>query len=539
MAGVSPFTGHSLSHIPAFYVYHYRDLYFIWDHRDPFQPESSSIYRDLSVLTKFSSSSIASECFRLWLQGRCMALEQKLDAHRKAVAQDGGEGYLDVPINGFWISKEPERKCSWSPVHIFEIDLNWLTFSIDNIPIFRLDNMPPGPILSNTGRDTYGHIAPKLTVPRKHWYAWKTDPPQVDDTLLWEYNRLCGDGPLLPIHELLGVQPPLSPPERVRVRLLEVLINHSLLHHENTRVLRELAKVPSRDQLPLYTAAVLMTMLVSVMDPFPRCWPLPSHPEYHYDLADLLQLGFLRSNVCLILWTHLDDDANLHAAAAHLVCEVKRRRPSLGIVYGILFSGSHIVIMRIDLTAGGKIAHTAALPFLPDNFTTSPSTPGITALGRLLSLEDPQVLSKLRPMFPTSDSERSKLEDEGFHYATGGMLDRLSTDTLARIQSHLPDTKSRVIFASLCPRTAQLPTKLFNEVIMQVKGRDVRLVSMLPHDAVDSDISFEGCRLDPAVFGAAFHGILDDGRHVAVLVDRTANIAQVPLVFTLKGVRFV
>ncbi|KAA1478093.1 hypothetical protein DENSPDRAFT_934107 [Dentipellis sp. KUC8613] len=494
----SPFTGNQLVHIPAFHIYHYRDLYFICDRRDPSEPKPSSIELDLSALMKFPSTSRASECFSLWLQVRSMALDQKLDMHKKAIAQAGGADYLDVPIDGFWISKEPERRCkrSCSPVHIFEIDLDWLTFSIDNTPVFRLDDMPPGPILSNIGRHSYGHIAPKLAVPRKHWYEWKTDPPQVDGRLLWEYDHLCNGGPLLPIHELLGVEEPHSPQESVRVRLLEVLVSHLLLSPENARALRELPKVPSRDQLPMYTGSILMTMLVSVTGPYPRYHLPPSNPEYSYDLADLLQVSPLRRNVYLILWTHLDDGANLHAAAVHLVREVKRINLPLRMVYGILFSGSHVVIVKIDLNAGGKIAHTPALPFLPDNFARSPSTPGITALGRLLSLEDPDIARK-------------------------------------------PNEESRLGLASLYPRTARLSTDPLNEIIMPVKGRNVRLLSVLPHESVDNDIMFEGCRLDPAVFGASFLGILDDGTHVAVLVDRTADVTQVPLAFTLHEVRII
>ncbi|TFY53989.1 hypothetical protein EVG20_g9886 [Dentipellis fragilis] len=344
----------------------------------------------------------------------------------------------------------------WAPSTHLQIDLDCLTFYANNMPIFRLDNMPPGPILGHIKPDTYGHAAPQPSIPRNHVYAWKSNPPQMDGQLLEEYTRRCNGGqPLLDIDSLLMMPSQLSPGEALHVRLLEVLVNHCLLHCENAYSLRELAKVPHRDRIPILTADTLLSVAYFMADPFASYQHrLPPQAS----LADHLRVQWLRKNIRMMLWTHLDDDANLHAASAVLARSIDGESASERVVYGILFSGIHVAIVRIDKDEQ-KLTHTEALPFLPSNFTSSPSTPGITALGRLLSLEDPETLSKLRSRLSVSNPKHSKLEELGVYYATGGVLDRLNTEALACIQSHLPDTTSWVMFSLLCPRTAQLPTR--------------------------------------------------------------------------------
>ncbi|KAA1477262.1 hypothetical protein DENSPDRAFT_875162 [Dentipellis sp. KUC8613] len=527
--------GHPIFHLPAFYAYNYRGFYFMWDHRDPSKP-IPAVQGDIQTLARIPLGMRPSDRFQQWISAMHLGLELLLESHKEAVAQTGAKGFFGVAIDGFAVYEAATRPQFGLPAHIFEINLDCLAFYVNNMPVFLLAHMPPGPVLSYVGTDTYGH-----PVSSGHpMFTWKTAVPPVDGQLLEEYTRLCnGSQPPLDVDSILKTPSPLSPGETLRVRLLEVLVHHYLLHRETACAMRELTKVPHRARLPVPTADTLLSLASYLTDPvasFRHRLPPPA------DRADYLRVHWLRANICLMLCTHLDDEASLRAACATLVrvigTEIERETatnagntpcpPRTRLVHGILLSGLHIALVRLDRDTQ-TLTHTAALPFLPSNLSTSASTPGITALGRLMSLEDPERDIKLQSRLSIGNTD-GKLDGPGVH-STGAQLHRLPADVLARIVSHLPDQNSGATFASLSPCTGTA----HDGVIVQVRGRDVRLVSALPHDTIDRGrtMSFKGQKLDPAVFGAAFLGVLDDGGHVVVTVDRkAAAVTSVPLVFT-------
>ncbi|KAF8959616.1 hypothetical protein BDZ97DRAFT_1922790 [Flammula alnicola] len=94
---------------------------------------------------------------------------------------------------------------------------------------------------------------------------------------------------------------------------------------------------------------------------------------------------WLREDLCLLWATRLDDEAIMQAAVARLFMRVTQASPKAkNIVYGIVISLFHIVIVRVDLgVSEGSFKHTAALQFLPSFYAKSPSTPGISAAVRL------------------------------------------------------------------------------------------------------------------------------------------------------------
>ena len=81
------------------------------------------------------------------------------------------------------------------------------------------------------------------------------------------------------------------------------------------------------------------------------------------------------------LATHPDNERNMQAAVASLVAEmVKRTDNPRGIIYGVVFSIFHCVVVRIDTQSGFTFKHSGALQFLPSFHADTPCTPGITAL---------------------------------------------------------------------------------------------------------------------------------------------------------------
>ncbi|KAF8954543.1 hypothetical protein BDZ97DRAFT_1976017 [Flammula alnicola] len=94
---------------------------------------------------------------------------------------------------------------------------------------------------------------------------------------------------------------------------------------------------------------------------------------------------WLREDLCVLWATRLGDEANMQAAVADLFTRVTQAPPKAKtIVYGIVISLFHVVIVRVDLSiSDGSFKHTAALQFLPSFYAQSPSTLGISAVIRL------------------------------------------------------------------------------------------------------------------------------------------------------------
>jgi hypothetical protein len=210
--------------------------------------------------------------------------------------------------------------------------------------------------------------------------------------------------------------------------------------HAIGRTLHVLESIPSRDLIPkgLFSFALLSL--------HPMIFPCENVPLAGGD--DPSGFVWLTDNLCLRMATHLDDEATLQGSMGELISHITTSAESKeykGVVYGVLFSIFHCVIASIDLAAGGKCIHTAALQFLPLWYATTRFTPGIAALARLgkllnFEMEGDYALNRVKVIRSGSAAVHKP-----------SMFSRIPEDICYMIVWYLHNPMDILAFASLSP----------------------------------------------------------------------------------------
>ena len=109
-------------------------------------------------------------------------------------------------------------------------------------------------------------------------------------------------------------------------------------------------------------------------------------------VQDKSQEQWHQQNLCVHLATHPDNERNMQAAVASLVAEMVKLTDNLrGIIYGVVFSIFHCVVVRIDTQSG----FTRCTAILASFHANTPCTPGITAPARLGFHSDVEIVSRV------------------------------------------------------------------------------------------------------------------------------------------------
>ncbi|KII85703.1 hypothetical protein PLICRDRAFT_45054 [Plicaturopsis crispa FD-325 SS-3] len=406
------------------------------------------------------------EVFNAWLE----RMRTQLDADYEELKGTDDVKYFvsdDQPVNDLFIE--------W----IYEIDLDRLVFLVDTEPVFRLDHMPPEDVfLRCIGFDHYGHRAPVRTTPAKYRYDWTAPAPRVDDVALEAYvankEKEVSAATLLEVAD--GA---LSDGEQLHVQLLEVLVGNVMTASTVGHSVRLLENVADRKDLTrnMRDIAGLLPCLAIL----PMIFPCPKF--YRPKNLDAI---WLRRDVVLRIATHLDDQRNMQAAVAALVSYVKSTDEGTDVVYGIVFSIFHCVLIRIDKRAGGSFDHTPVLQFLPSFYAESPSTPGITALARLgfQAHSDgveraSQWLREAEHFMDISISFVPRFKTLSSTDATA--LDRLPTEILEKIARKIIECADLLKFACVSDRCKLIAERLLRAPFID----DLQLTKAIPRDPVD------------------------------------------------------
>ncbi|KDQ65034.1 hypothetical protein JAAARDRAFT_28696 [Jaapia argillacea MUCL 33604] len=276
---------------------------------------------------------------------------------------------------------------------IYEIDFDHFVFHVDSEPLFRLDNMPPEYIfLGSIGFDHYGHRSYRRSTPEEYRYEWRSPPPVVDVTAIEEYVRLC-PGAESSISDLLSLNNLMSDREAVRIGLWEVVVGSLMRSSDIAHRLLEWETYTDRDGIPTHMHKLALQFLQISAGPMLALSSIMNFASAPEPLDLTQPVLWVRGDICARVTTHLDDESNRRACVVTLIEECKKRSNDTSPVFGIAFSFYHIVIVSIQKNMGGdwSIRHTEALQYLPSFFATSPSTPGITALGQLFNRHDPHI----------------------------------------------------------------------------------------------------------------------------------------------------
>ena len=261
---------------------------------------------------------------------------------------------------------------------IYEINLDYLTFFFNHIPMFRLDNMPPDDVfLRSISFNHFGHHALHEHTPVQYRHKWRAPPPLPHPKSSMAYKSCPNRSSTSSIHELLGTPMALSAIERARAAFVGPLITRFMIERDvGLFLLRVLEAVSGRVHIPDYLLRLALTFVNFAVGP-----PNPSLPCNSSGITwDFI---WIRKDVCLRFTTHLDDEGNLQASIGDLIHHINETRTA-GTFYGIVCSILHCAIVRFDKDERGtSFAHTPPLQFLPSAYAREICTPGIEALSRL------------------------------------------------------------------------------------------------------------------------------------------------------------
>ncbi|KAJ7750127.1 hypothetical protein DFH07DRAFT_828280 [Mycena maculata] len=305
---------------------------------------------------------------------------------RDRLREELGKAFEQSSVNGSdgpTITKEQPQNdimIEW----IYEIDLDHEVFLVDSFPLFSLQNMPESEasFLDCIGVDSYGVRSYSASTPEKHRYNWKSPPPSVDNEVmsLYEARQPYPDCSELSIDELLGeAAQTLGTCEAVRIGLYEVLVNAAMRFWVVAHGTRVLESLPDRTHISgeLLSMGIELVRLAFGRMLFGKAVKFNSLNAVSYSPG----FPWLAPDICLRITTHLDDERNVKKNILQLVDEISRHRRPGNLAYGIIFSFFHCLIIQVD--EDNRFKSTAPMQFMPSYHTTSPSTPGITAVARV------------------------------------------------------------------------------------------------------------------------------------------------------------
>lgn len=479
-------------------------------------------------------------------------MRQYHDQLLKEHLEQGADSDADSDLHGLGLTitrSRPTRDPStdW----LYEIDLDRHIFHLNFWPMYRLDNMPPGSLLQGISSNMYDRHVCDKDVPVEYRFApdaLPARPPPVDNGMLEKYQSTVRQ-PESTVDTLLSRNGYAAPG---MLKNLEVVVAertayfHLCMQEWVGLVIEEFAYLsdatavsPLGRSLAFNLAALaLVPMLTSAPHMFQdsKCIPKRAadgdhnegegskgqEPQKPVPTGSQKQerVWWPRKHICVLLATHLTDEDTRKAAIAQMVEEIvkKDKDDTPEIMYGVVFSVFHCVLVRIDMSKdsnGKQVTHTNVLPFCPDMFVSGDlgpeqrTTPGLAALVRLGNIpaaDDVDLfyaaLCSLKA--PDTDSTASDKEECSIPTArisqntsqleaaappaipTGEPAERepLPQELINHIASLIDDAYALASFARAARRTmaAALPRLRLPNIFLPKEGTGIVLQRHLPAD---------------------------------------------------------
>lgn len=271
--------------------------------------------------------------------------------------------------------------------YIYEIDLDHHTYHYGGFPMFRLDNLPPDEIFEKSiGKDGFGHATPTEALPEEHMYRMRPImlPKPLDIEEYEAYREPTGKFDAL--QAILDAHSVLSDAQESCVRLFEV-IACSFVHSYALGSALGSSELYCDDAddvgpIPKFVAEAALKFLLSAFLPMHYDMRAKNGIDAQYEArrADYLWIYYNLCAKAAVDW--IDRDSVLRGAVGDLVRHI-RGTGKEGVVYGVLCSLFHVVIVRVDMGDGGRFEHTPALTFLPPRLGHGPWAQGIEAVMKL------------------------------------------------------------------------------------------------------------------------------------------------------------
>ena len=269
-----------------------------------------------------------------------------------------------------------------------ELDFDNNCIVLDGSPLLKLQSggyPSADTILENYGRNSgFFYISPNpLSHEHRDVYGYDimedSFVPPADRKALEYFDELQVD--CQPVHTLLGLAAKESSCDIVSTKVREIYIG-TYVHTFGLRILRWLVMKHPLDTAQLACARSLLGKFVAMaLLPVHLLSSLrsPSWPRRS-------EFWWIKSYICVSFATHIHRQENASAAIALLVEYIRSKPNRPAMVFGVVSSFTHCMIIQVSNQDTSPILRTAVLEFMPSQNATDPSTPGISALVRLGNL---------------------------------------------------------------------------------------------------------------------------------------------------------
>ncbi|KAH7907070.1 hypothetical protein BJ138DRAFT_1182676 [Hygrophoropsis aurantiaca] len=327
------------------------------------------------------------ETLKATLQEKISEFEgMKSDAERARFLSDQDE----TDSSELYMSTTPQG-CDIMIEWVYEIDMDRNVFHVNGVPFFSLDNLPPRSVALERliSTDSYGNEACKD--PKYRFEA--IQPPAFEETALSAYRQRLSNGQSqVPYTAMLDLSEHTTHGETLRTRYLQTIVGYSMDRSMAFAAIQEFRLAKDRSEITYKAWQEAFAFASAAFAP-PVYFSFWEGPQGKRRLPERKDVSWVRGDVFIHITPHLADENHMQAAIARVVEDVLGQDKE-GVVFGVLFSFLHCVIVRIDLLAGGMFTHTAPMPFVPSWFAKEPSTLGITALSRFGYRRDPDLFRK-------------------------------------------------------------------------------------------------------------------------------------------------
>ncbi|KAL0566874.1 hypothetical protein V5O48_015126 [Marasmius crinis-equi] len=418
--------------------------------------------------------------FEKWLAKKRRKVEGMISEATKGLSPEQMDklNVVDVDDYSLYFKGEPlnDDMIEW----VYEMDLDNLCFLIDSCPVFKLDCMPDeDEFLDKIGFNNYGYrsFSPDETSEHRYVHNIIPYPSEEDPDTLQKYSQSCTS--TASVHEILDIRTENLPiTHQLRVRWVELMVSTDMaspdgMHYVDLK-LEANGGENARDAMPPPSYEKLVNLAHQIFAPYVYASRVL---DTSFRLLDgCPDVYVLRKDTVLCIYNHLDNPSSLHtgsyrlfkAIMDHWAAPVSQER----FVYGVLFSGTRCVLVRVD-RAEGKFTHTETMSFFPSWFAQSPSTEGITALARLACRIDPDVFDRFGTV------------KEPLAVETGlCRLDKLPKEILDQIAHCFDDFAGLNAYAHLSPRTRDASLKASSAYIFI---KDFRLTAAMDRDHFERD----------------------------------------------------
>lgn len=306
-----------------------------------------------------------------------------LDQHKLEVLN--GTEFLFYPDDGWMVSVSDSYE-SYSSRHVtLEFDLDHMLLLYGRFPVCHLDRPPPRNLwrIFQRCNRTYAAFA--------YWRFYEEMPgkfvfdlgrlqaPRVENTQLVFYERHFDKSRIVTTpRDILSAPEKLSGCEETRLHF--AAMHAEFYVQEKLRLIyQDIAFVDSWKNIGWNGREIACLLAAVTLVPLHILGP-PSDKDnspWHRMFSQAAnEFWYIRKHICVTLATHLSDERNAQYHISRLVQAIlstsDQGRNARKVVYGVVFSLFHCIVVRVDTGVTGTFTRTELLEFLSH---PSPSQP--------------------------------------------------------------------------------------------------------------------------------------------------------------------